>query len=289
MKSALIIGCGYAGSFLARRLLARGVEVVGTTLGGAAGGPGSPELLSIDLRSTRVPRFPELCGLVAYYMVPNLERAYDGEARPHLRPLEAALAGLAGLDLRGLVYLSSTSVYGDRRGGWVDERTPPAPGSPWGRMRLDHEERVLGFCETRKVAACVVRLPEIYGPGRGPVARLRAGYVLGNGSRVSSRIHAMDLAEVLDELGERLDRRLLLACDDEPAPARDVYALAARLLGVELVEEEGSGGTGAPPGGDENRRALLLGSKRCSNAELLAWRGRPLAYPTYREGLPACL
>jgi nucleoside-diphosphate-sugar epimerase len=289
MQSALIIGCGYTGRFLARRLLARGVAVRGTTRSGELGGGAEAglELVTLDLAlghggRTSLPRLP---GVVVYYMVPTLARRYDGGARPHLGPLEAVLSGLEGHDLRGLVYLSSTSVYGDRGGGWVDERTAPAPASPWARMRLDLEERVLAFGRERGVRACVTRLPEIYGPGRGPVERLRAGWALRNGSRLSNRIHVLDLAAVLDELGERLDRELLVVSDDEPAVSREVYALAAELLGLagSAVEAEDEGDA------DENRRALFHESKRCSNAELRSWLGRGLLYPTYREGLPTCL
>ena len=161
MERALIIGCGYVGAALAPRLRDAGVEVSGTS---ASGGPG---LLRLDL--TAPDSGPELAaeGAVVYYMVSTLARRYDAEARPHLRPLERCLAALERQAPAGLVYLSSTSVYGDQGGAWIDEQTPTAPQTPWGRMRVELEQRFWDFGAARGLPACVVRLPEIYGPGRG--------------------------------------------------------------------------------------------------------------------------
>lgn len=284
-QRALIIGCGYTGRELARRLLARGVSVEGTSLGG--GDPGVPglRLRALDLRAPP----PDLSfgaaaeGAVVYYLVSTLHRAHDPSARPHLAPLEAVLAAL-GRAPAALIYLSSTSVYGDRAGGGVDEETPPAPESPWGWMRADLERHAWQWGRARGVPACVLRVPEIYGPGRGPIARLRAGGVVRYPERFSNRIHLDDLVEILVELGARREPELLLACDDEPARSGEVYALAARLLGLREVplgaERECA---------DPNLLSLQRDSKRCSNARLRAWLGRPLRYPSYREGLPATL
>jgi nucleoside-diphosphate-sugar epimerase len=281
MRRAFIIGCGYTGGALAHRLLSAGIPVAGTN---ASGAPGSdPALARFDLLDPRPPDLRAAEDAVVYYMVPTLAREYHGAAGPHMPPLRAALDALRPHAIAGLIYLSSTSVYGDKDGAWVDEETPPAPHSPWGRMRLDLEETVMAYGADRDVPACVVRLPEIYGPGRGPAARLRQGYRLRFPERYSNRIHREDLADVLLDLGRRLDRPLLLAADDCPARAQDVYAFAARLLGlgeVSVAREETA---------DPNRIALLRDSKRCSNARLREWMGRPLRYPSYREGIPTTI
>jgi nucleoside-diphosphate-sugar epimerase len=282
LKRALIIGCGYTGAVLARRLRAAGVALSGTSRGGGEL-PGL-KLRPLDLRAPGRLELPEAEGAVVYYMVSTLFRRHDPRSRPHLRPLEAVLEALSVGDPRGLIYLSSTSVYGDRGGAWVDEHTPATPASPWGQMRADLERRVWAFGAERGVPACVVRLPEIYGPGRGPVSRLRQGYTVRYPERFSNRIHVEDLALVLHELGQLLEPRLLLVADGTPATTAEVYDHAARLLGLEAAPR------GEPdPVADPNRLGLLRESKRCDVTLLRRWLDRPLRYPSYREGLPTTL
>lgn len=285
MDRALIIGCGYVGQYLARALRAANVSVAGTRAAGdptarAPGGEGDPlPLRPVDLRAPGPLELPEAREAVVFYLVPTLARRYEG--LPHRPPFARCLAALERERVRGLVYLSSTSVYGDRGDEWVDEQTPVSPGSPWGRMRVDLEQDTWTFGARTGCPACVVRAPEIYGPGRGPLARLRQGYALRFPRRFTNRIHVEDLVQVLVELGRRLQPGLLLAADDEPAPAIDVYRFAAAQLGLPpppLLDEAS---------GDANRQALQRESKRCRNAALLAWLGRPLRYPSYREGLAA--
>lgn len=281
MERAFIIGCGYTGTGLARRLRGQGVEVAGT--GEAAASPGL-DLLPLDLRAGPAPPLAGADGAVIYYMVPTLTRVYDPDDAPHLRYLDNALAGLRGAAVRGIIYLSSTSVYGDPGGGWVDEQTEPSPRSPWGHMRFDLERRIQAYGRQRSVPACVVRLPEIYGPGRGPVARLRkGGYTVRFPDRHSNRIHLDDLVTVLAALGRRLEPDLLLVCDGQPATSAAVYDQAARLLGLDPAPRGGA------VHGDANRRALLSESKRCRADRLLRWLGEPLKYPSYIEGLPTTL
>ncbi len=285
MRRAFLVGCGYTGGVLAAHLQRRGIPVAGTSLHGA--GPAGVPLQAVDLRAPESvaaldPRPAE--GAVLYYLVATLARDLDPVARPHLAALERLLARLAAVPLAGLVYLSSTSVYGDQDGGWVDEQTAPAPTSPWGQMRLELEERIRREGQARGVPACVTRLPEIYGPGRGPLQRLRSGYGVRHPERWSNRVHVEDLAEVLVLLGERLEPELLLVSDSQPAPSGEVFAAAAALLGLPGVPAAAAGEEL-----DANRLALTRDSKRCSNARLLAWLDRPLRYPSYREGLPASL
>jgi len=284
---ALIIGCGYTGARLARRLIAGGAEVVGT---GTAAGPRAvdpPGLRwqELDLLDDGPLELPAAADAVVYYMVSTLAR--NDEGKPHLPPFERCLAALARQPLRGLVYLSSTSVYGDRQGQWVDEGSPVRPASPWGRMRAELERAVWRFGAERGVPACVTRLPEIYGPGRGPVERLRSGYVVRAPERFSNRVHVDDLVMTLDQLGRDLDPPLLLVSDDEPAPTLDVYRFAAARMG--LGEDAVHLDAGEPLPKDPNRRGLVTESKRCCNRRLRRWLRQPLRYPTYRDGIMAIL
>jgi nucleoside-diphosphate-sugar epimerase len=279
MERALIIGCGYTGLALARRLMSCGIEVTGTSTTMNQPDP-RLTLHQMDLLAPCTDlSLPQAAGAMVYYMVPTLFRSYDGSS--HLAPMERALTALAAQPIRGLVYLSSTSVYGDHRGGWVDEQSPPTPGSAWGRMRVELEQRIWSFGQQRGLPACVVRIPEIYGPHRGPVARLQQGYTLRFPDRYSNRIHVEDLVQVLVKLGHDVDQQLLLAADSHPATSREVYAYAARLLGLQLTVDEG------PARGDANRLSLLRDSKRCRNTRLLQWLETPLRFPSYREGISA--
>jgi nucleoside-diphosphate-sugar epimerase len=289
MERALIIGCGYTGAALARQLTRRGIPVAGTS---AAGRPvEGVTIRTVDLLHDPADpplELPEAADAVVFYMVATLTRSYEGRA--HLPPFRRCLAALAQQPVRGLIYLSSTSVYGDRGDRWVDEETQVRPQSPWGRMRVELEREAWAFGSTQGIPACVVRLPEIYGPGRGPVERLRRGYVLRKPDRFSNRIYIDDLAEILALLGERMDIELLLAADGQPDTRRTVYGYAALQMGLPdeaLVEERGAAALEAA--GDENRRALIAESKRCCNDRLLRWLGRPLRYPSYREGIKAIL
>lgn len=281
MERALIIGCGYTGLALARSLVSHSTEVIGTVTGTATGlsKPGLT-LRRLDLLAPCTDlSLSEAAGAMVYYMVPTLFRTYDGSS--HLAPMDRALTALAAQPIRGLIYLSSTSVYGDHQGGWVDEDTPPTPNSPWGRMRMELEQRIWAFGQQHGLPACVIRIPEIYGPDRGPVARLMRGYTLRFPDRYSNRIHVEDLVQVLVKLGQHADCQLLLAADSHPATSREVYAYAARLMGLQLTVDEGSAR------GDANRLSLMHDSKRCRNARLLRWLDEPLRFPSYREGISA--
>ncbi len=283
LQRAFILGCGYTGEALARRLAARGAAVAGTR-SAQEDSPDDLALQPLDLRAGPAPALTAAADAVVYYMIPTLTRQYDARSAPHLDYMSNALAGLEAQRIRGLIYLSSTSVYGDPEGGWVDERSPPAPRSPWGKMRLELERHLTARGARLGVPTCVVRLPEIYGPGRGPVARLRkGGYTLRFPHRYSNRIHVHDLVTVLVALGDRLRPDLLLVSDGHPATSAEVYDHAAGLLG------RGPVARGGKVEGDQNRRALLSESKRCRNDRLVRWLGQKLKYPSYIEGLPTTL
>lgn len=278
MNKALIIGCGYTGKRLAERLSTQGVEVHATTRSGES--PPGTHGHALDLLTPHANlRLPYADGCVVYYMVGPLHREYDATQAPHIAVMSRALTALKQEDIVGLVYLSSTSVYGDQQGGWVDEQTPLSPKSPWGQMRAELERAIWDFGAAQSIPAAVVRLPEIYGPGRGPIDRLRRGYALRFPERFSNRIHVDDLADVLAELGSRRDKELLLVSDGHPATTEEIYAYAADLAGLPAPAQSNDLPT------DPNILSLVRDSKRCNNAALLAWLGRPLRFPSYREGV----
>lgn len=179
-------------------------------------------------------------------------------------------------------YLSATSVYGDRGGGWVIENTPPAPTGIRGRARLLAERQWAGSGGPAEW----VRLPGIYGPGRSALddeTTLLRPFAARPG-QVFSRVHVEDIARgLLAAMRRPRPGRVLHLVDDLPAPREDVVAEAARLLGV------------APPPQipvesanlSEMAASFLAENRRVGNGMTKAALGwRPL-YPTYREGLAA--
>ncbi|HET9160597.1 MAG TPA: SDR family NAD(P)-dependent oxidoreductase [Caulobacteraceae bacterium] len=181
-------------------------------------------------------------------------------------------------------YLSTTGVYGDRGGRWVDERSPRAARSVEGARRVAAERDWLQMGRGMGLTVCVFRLPGIYGPGRSAFERLREGRArrIVQKGHVFCRIHRDDIvAGVLASIARPRPGGVYNLVDDEPAPGEAVIEYAAQLLGVEPPSVT----TEIPPASArfyaENRRVANARAK----AEL-SWRP---AYPTYREGLAAIL
>ena len=181
-------------------------------------------------------------------------------------------------------YLSTTGVYGDHDGGWVDETSALTPATKRGRARVDAEAE----WQTLGLPLHIFRLAGIYGPGRGPFAKVRNGTarrIIKKG-QVFSRCHVDDIAQVLEASIEKPNPGAIYnICDDDPAPPQDVLAYAAELLGLPL-----------PPAVDFETaemtpmaRSFYAESKRVRNDRIKDELGVRLLHPTYRDGLQALL
>ena len=211
----------------------------------------------------------------------------DSEGDPVLRHHAQDIAACAGT-LQWLGYLSSTSVYGDQGGAWVDENTPCNPGSERGRRRLLAEEGWLALGEEEGIAVHVFRLAGIYGPGRNPLQRLREGRArrIHKPGHMFSRIHLADIANVLEaSLHRPRAGAIYNVCDDEPAAQADVIAHAAALLGMEAPVETPLEDSDL----SEMQRSFYAENKGVYNKLIKHELKIRLAYPGYREGLRACL
>lgn len=206
----------------------------------------------------------------------------DGD--PVLRELGEAIAERAHrFEWAG--YLSTTGVYGDRGGGWVDEDSPCMPSTRRGQWRLAAEQawQAIGGLPLH-----IFRLAGIYGPGRGPFSKVRAGTArrIIKPDQVFSRIHVEDIAQVLwASIRSPHPGRIYNVCDDEAAPPQDVIAHAAELLGLPLPEAVNIEDAGMSP----MARSFYAESKRVSNHRIREELGVKLRYPSYREGLRALL
>ena len=270
MAAILIAGCGDVGGELARRLMADRHEVYGLRR--------RPHLLPAGVRPVAGDvRDPEsLRGLPGGLDVLCYTAAADERSPAAYRAayvdgvcnvLEAATHTSA---LRRVVYTSSTRVYPQSGGEWVDEDSPTAGDDPYGRLLLEGE----AAARSTTAPAVVVRLAGIYGPGRTRlIDRVPAGEPCG--PAYTNRIHRDDCAGVLHHL-MRLERPrpLYLGADHEPATQCEVMTWLAGRLGLP-----------APPRADSGPGGL---GKRCRNARLVGG-GYVFEYPSFREGYQTVL
>lgn len=269
MRDAVILGCGYVGRRVVDRLLAAGVRVhavdrdAGALAGAAAAGAST---IALDLAGgASLERLAALAeGLAPGYGVLCSLPAVDRRSE-RADPTPAALAALRGAG--SAVYLSTTSVYGDAV--VVDASTPADPRTPAARRWVETERAVLAGAGR----ATVLRASAIYGPGRGVHARGGAGR--GDPDRVVSRIHVDDLAAVCVAALSRAVGGAWPVADEEPASAREV-ARACADLGLRLPALPAPA-SGVPTG------------RRVDGRAILSALGVTLAYPSFRDGVPASL
>ena len=181
-----------------------------------------------------------------------------------------------------IAYLSTTGVYGNHDGGWVNEDTPRAPNSDRAR------KRVLAEQQWQEFGSHIFRLPGIYGPGRSQLDALREGTArrIVKPNQIFSRIHVEDIAGILAaSIAKPNPGRIYNVADDEACPPQDVVAYAAELLGLEPPPEIPFEQANLSP----MARSFYDDSKRVSNARVKAELGVALKYPNYRVGLRALL
>jgi len=278
-KVLFSFGHGYSAQALARRLLPQGWRVIGTTRD-----PGKAETLRAQgvepLVWGRDDAAPALHA--ATHLLSSVAPTEAGD--PVLDTFGETIAGIAPrLDWAG--YLSTTGVYGDHGGAWVDEDTPLAPTTTRGQRRVAaeaHWQAIPGL------PLHIFRLAGIYGPGRGPFAKLRQGTAqrIVKPGQVFSRIHVDDLAQALAASISRPDPGAIYnICDDDPAPPEDVIGFAAALLGLPVPEAVPFDAAEMSP----MARSFYAESKRSSNRRMKTELGVRLRHPDYRSGLTALL
>ena len=284
MATRLIFGCGYLGRRVAERWRGAGDRVFAVTR--------SKETAE---RFAEVGYEPLVADVTNRESLANLPDAdtllfavgYDRRAGPSIQEVYAegfanvlgAMEGRAGR----VVYISTTGVYGDAGGDWVDESTPPAPARDGGKASLAAEQALKAPPWADR--SVVLRLAGIYGPDRLPyLAKLRAGEpIAAPRDGWLNLIHVDDAATATLAAAEAADPPgLVCVSDGAPPQRRDYYAEVARRLGAEpprFVEPE----AGSP------RAARAAADKRVRNRVLTDELGATLAYPTYREGLAAII
>ena len=276
MSTLLSLGHGYSARALARRLVPQGWRVIGTTRN-----PKKAEAFRAE--GVEPLMWPgDLWAALAEATHILCSAAPDAQGDPFLR----AVPGIAQSKAQWVGYLSTTGVYGDHDGGWVDETTPLTPQSDRGRQRVLAE----GQWQATGLPVHVFRLAGIYGPGRGPFEKVRDGTArrIIKPRQVFSRIHVDDIAQVLEaSIRQPNPGAAYNVCDDNPCPPDEVIGYAARLLGMPeppAVPFEEVAPTMTP---------MALGfyseSKKVRNDRIKAELGVKLLYPDYPQGLAALL
>ena len=267
----LILGLGYTGRVVATHMRAQGWEVRGTSRSAEDGflqWPGSDISATLDWASHIL-----------------VSAAPDENGDPFLAGLEAEILAAKP---EWLGYLSTTGVYGDHGGAWVDETTPLTPATTRGHHRVAAENQWMALHKAHGLPVHIFRLAGIYGPDRGPFAKVRAETArrIIKDNQVFSRIHVEDIAQtVAASIARPNPGQIYNVCDNDPAPPQAVIGYAARLLGLPL-----------PPAMDFETadltpmaRSFYAESKKVSNARIKNELGVNLRYPDYKTGLEALL
>lgn len=282
-RRLFVFGYGYAARALGRRLAPKGWEIT-------AGVRDPADVARLEAEGvTAIPLADRdrLAKALARTQALLITAPPDAGGCPGLRALVPALARAKTFpDWIG--YLSTTGVYGDRRGSWVTEESRLAAQSLEGARRVGAERDWLEVGRGMGLTVTIFRLPGIYGPGRSALDRLRAGRArrITAPGQVFSRIHVDDLAAGLEaSIAQPRAGGIYNLCDDEPAPNAEVIAYAAGLLGLPAPPEVPLAEAGLSP----LAQRFYAESKRVSNARAKAELGWRPAYPSYREGLRAIL
>ena len=276
-------GLGFSAEALARRLAPKGWRIAGTAR--------TPEkVIALAARGFEAFAFPladptEALRGTTHVLVSTPPGPSGDPALRYTHALEALTPRPLWLG-----YLSTTGVYGDRQGAWVDEQTPATPSSDRGKRRAEAEHAWLAWGRAAGVPVHVFRLAGIYGPGRNQLVSLREGSArrIVKPGQVFSRIHVDDIAQVLEaSMARPRYGAIYNVCDDEPAPPHEVVEYAAKLLNcasppLERFED-------AVPSMSEMAQSFYTESKRVRNERIKQELGIELHYPTYREGLKALL
>jgi nucleoside-diphosphate-sugar epimerase len=285
VRHILIAGCGWLGTALGLALARRGDAVWGLRRH-PSGLPPPLQPIAADLADpATLTALPSTLDAVVFAAAPE---ASDGPSyeRTYVRGLANVLEALHANALTNrlprVVLLSSTSVYGQSGGEWVDESSSAAPNDFRGRFVVRGESTLSesGF------PAIALRLGGLYGPGRESlVDAVRSGRATlsPEPNRFTNRIHLDDAVGAivhLIDLPAEAAARLYVGVDHEPAARNDVLRWLASRLGVAL--------TGAPVAAERERDSRGDTNKRCSSVRL-RHSGYRFRYPTYREGYEAIL
>ncbi|MDD7971219.1 SDR family oxidoreductase [Roseinatronobacter alkalisoli] len=274
----LSIGHGYSAQALEPLLLPRGWTIIGTTRNADK----AHAMAARGVTPLIWPGTPLPLAQATHVLTSVAPRQDDPVLAAHGDQIASAT------HLRWVGYLSTIGIYGDHQGAWVDEDTVPNAVSARARARVNAETAWQDICARAGVRLHIFRLAGIYGPGRGPIAKLREGRAqrVVKPGQYFSRIHQADIGQALDRaIHSDIGNRVYNLCDDHPAPPQDVLACAARLAGMPVPPEIPFEDADLTP----MARSFYADSKRVRNDRIKRDLGVELLYPDYESGLRAIL
>ena len=279
-RHLLCFGFGFSASTLASQLDRRQWKITGTS----RSDEGVAEIEALGFQAIRYDKLESLPGDVTHLLssVPP-----DEAGDPVLRSFGAELAAKAR-QLQWVGYLSTTGVYGDHAGAWVDEATPLSPDTERGQRRVAAEAGWQQLHQQAGLSLHVFRLAGIYGPGRNALESLKAGKarrIIREG-QIFSRIHVDDIVGILRaSIDLPNPGRVYNVADDDPAPPQDVIAYGAELLGIAIPPAIAFADAQLSP----MARSFYADSKRVRNDRVKVELGYRFKYPDYRVGLKSLL
>ena len=282
MNHMFCFGLGYSATFLARRLIAKDWRVTGT----CRSRDRQVELSRLGVEAHLFDRDHPIGNLADLLSAADhlLSSVPPDETGDPVLDLHRPEIDAAARRLTWIGYLSTTGVYGDRDGGWVDEMSELKPSGERGRRRVAAEQGWLALSQP----AHLFRLAGIYGPGSSALDTVREGRAkrIVKPGQIFSRIHVADIAQVLEaSMARPHPGAAYNVCDDDPAPPSDVIAFAAALLNMPPPPEVPFEQADLSP----MARSFYADNKRVSNSRIKRELGVALHYPSYRVGLPAIL
>jgi nucleoside-diphosphate-sugar epimerase len=281
VTSITIFGCGYIGKLLARQLLDKQIATTGivhsdASLAECENRDIPCSILDLDQQQGEI----DLSGHRLIYLAPP-----PGKGKIDTR-ITNFLHAIENHAPEKFVLISTTGVYGNCNGEWIDETWPLNPTADRAYRRVDAEQQVQQYCRRHDVPLVTLRVAGIYGPGKTPIARIKSGQpvVSAQDSPFTNRIHAMDLVHICEIALLNMDiAGTYNVTDGHPGTMYEYFTGVAGALNLpappEISLEE------ARHQLSEGMLSYMAESRRISNKKLLTDFQIELRYPTLKEGL----
>jgi nucleoside-diphosphate-sugar epimerase len=283
VTSITIFGCGYIGKLLARQLLDKQIPATGIVHSDASLAECEKRdipcsMLDLDRQQDEI----NLSGHRLIYLAPPPGKGkIDTRMTNFLRAMENHAP-------EKFVLISTTGVYGNCNGEWIDETRPLNPAADRAYRRVDAEQQVQEYCRRHNVPLVILRVAGIYGPGKTPVARIKSGQpvVSAQDSPFTNRIHAMDLVHICETALLNMDiAGIYNVTDGHPGTMYEYFTGVASAMNLPAPPEISL--ADARHQLSEGMMSYMAESRRISNKKLLHDFQIELQYPTLKEGLKA--
>ena len=275
----LIVGCGTIGKKVAQRELEAGSLVSGLSRSHTQDWPGQT-FHQFDLDSAEPLPMLEAPDVLYHFAPPLPKGTVDRRTTQLLATLSSA-----NICPKRMILISTTGVYGNCHGDWVNETRPPNPQTDRARRRLSAEQQWQTFSDQQKIPLLILRVAGIYGPEKLPTARLQRGdpVLHQDQSPFSNRIHTDDLAMLCFTAGRQGKAGIYNATDGNPTTMTDFFYGVADTLEIKRPDEISM--AQAKQQLSHGMLSYLAESKRLSNDKILTEFNVRLHYPTLQQGL----